>query len=323
MISVVIPVYNAENEISLCLDALLNQTLAKELYEIILVNDGSTDNTEEIARKYDRVKVINQENQGPAAARNNGVRNANSDIIVFTDSDCIAEPNWLEEIIKPFEDPEVVGVQGIYRTKQREIVARFAQIEIEERYRKMSRKDRIDFIGSYSAAYKRKEFEESGGFDTQFPIASGEDADLSYNLSNAGYKLVLNPNAIVSHRHPKTLGKYFKQKFGRAYWRNLLYKKNKKKIIKDSYTPQSLKIQMGLICLIGLMLIISLVATSLLILEIAVAATILLCLSCVPFIIMAMKRDFVIGIVSPFFLILRSLALLLGLGIGFIKEILT
>ncbi|MBC8228413.1 glycosyltransferase family 2 protein, partial [bacterium] len=134
MVSVVIPAYNAEKEIPSCLDSLLNQTFPKEQCEIIVVNDGSTDGTEKIVRKYDGVKIITQANQGPAAARNNGVSESKGDIIVFTDSDCVPEEDWLEEMLKPFNDTEVVGVQGAYKTKQKEVVARFAQIEIEERY---------------------------------------------------------------------------------------------------------------------------------------------------------------------------------------------
>jgi len=322
LVSIVIPAYNAEEEIPPCLDSLLNQTFPKEQYEIIVVSDGSTDRTEEVIRIYDGAKIIAQANQGPAAARNNGVRASKGDIIVFTDSDCVPEKNWLEEMLKPFSDAEVVGVQGAYRTKQKEIVARFAQIEIEERYQKMSRNEWIDFIGSYSAAYRKKEFEEHGGFDTQFPIASGEDADLSYAMSSAGHKLVFNPNAIVYHQHPRTLTKYFRQKFGRAYWRNLLYKKNMGKIIKDSYTPQLLKIQMGLLSLVTLLLLIGVLTTLRSIIGIGVGGILLLCVSYIPFTIQAVKKDITVGVVSPFLLTVRSVALLCGLGIGFIKEIL-
>ena len=321
MVSVVIPAYNAEKEIPSCLDSLLNQTFPKEQCEIIVVNDGSTDGTEKIVRKYDGVKIFTQPNQGPAAARNKGVSESKGEIIVFTDSDCIPEKNWLEEMLKPFNDAEVVGVQGAYKTRQKEVVARFAQIEIEERYWKMSRNERVDFIGSYSAAYRKKEFEEHGGFDTRFPIASGEDADLSYTMSNAGHKLVFNPNAIVYHQHPQTLKKYFRQKFGRAYWRNLLYKKNMGKMIKDSYTPQLLKIQMGLLSLVAFLLLIGALTTSRLVLGIGVCGIPLLGASYIPFMIQAIKKDLFIGLISPFLLTVRSFALLCGLGIGFIKEV--
>jgi cellulose synthase/poly-beta-1,6-N-acetylglucosamine synthase-like glycosyltransferase len=243
VISVIIPAYNAEKQIPLCLDSLSNQSLPKDQYEVIVVDDGSTDRTKEIAGEYEAVRVIAQANQGPAAARNNGASQSKGDILLFTDADCVPTPNWLEEMLKPFSYPEVVGVQGAYRTNQKENVAKFAQAEIEQRYQRMARNERIDFVGSYAAAYRRTEFQRHGGFDTRFPIASGEDADLSYTLSKAGHKLVFNPDAIVYHQHPSSLRRYLKTKFYRGFWRIKLYRKHPQKTITDSYTLQSLKFQ--------------------------------------------------------------------------------
>lgn len=111
-------------------------------------------------------------------------------------------------MIKPFENKDIVGVQGRYKTKQSEIVAKFAQYEIEERYERMRRSRYIDFIGSYSAAYKRGVFLSEGGFDESYPIASGEDPDLSFRLASKGYKMVLNNRALVYHHHPDSLYTY-------------------------------------------------------------------------------------------------------------------
>jgi len=117
----------------------------------------------------------------------------------------------------------VVGVQGCYKSKQRRIIARFIQIEIEKRHRLMEKKRFIDFIGTYAAAYKRDIFLKMGGFDTSFPMASGEDTDLSYRLSDNHYKMVFEPNAFVYHKHPDTLRSYLIMKFWRAYWRIRCY----------------------------------------------------------------------------------------------------
>ena len=320
LVSVIIPAYNAEKHISSCLEALLNQTLASDQYEAIVVNDGSTDRTEEIVRQYDAVRLISQPNNGPAIARNRGVSESKGEIVIFIDSDCVPETDWLEEMSKPFDDPRIVGVQGRYKTKQGELVARFAQLEIEERYKKMLREQWIDFIGTYSAGYRKTEFEECGGFDSRFPIASGEDADLSYTMSEAGHRLVFNPNAVVYHQHPRSLRIYFRQKFGRAYWRILLYRKNIKKVVKDSYTPQLLKIQVMLLGLIFLFLLVGSLVIPRLIIGIMVSGVLLLIASYVPFIIYVAKRDHVVGLVSPFFLTIRASALLCGLIAGFIKE---
>jgi GT2 family glycosyltransferase len=146
-------------------------------------------------------------------------------------------------MVKPFEDASVVGVQGAYRSSQTEWMARFSQIEIEDRYRRMSRSESIDFIGTYAAAYRRDVFFRHGLFDTRFVMASGEDADFSFRLAGRGMRMVFQPEAIVYHRHPTTLSRYLRQKYWRAYWRNLIYRKHFSKVWKDSYTPFSLKVQ--------------------------------------------------------------------------------
>ena len=117
-VSVIIPAYNAEKTLKNCLDALLEQTLLPN--EIIVVDDGSTDSTPTIASTYSLVNLHSQKNQGPAHARNVGARKAKGKIILFLDSDCVPEENWLEEMIKPFQDEKVAGVQGAYKTHQRD-----------------------------------------------------------------------------------------------------------------------------------------------------------------------------------------------------------
>lgn len=299
LVSVIIPAYNGEKVIGDCLDSLKSQDF-KGGKEIIVVDDGSRDRTAEIARERG-VVVLNQENKGPAAARNLGLRRAMGEIVLFTDADCIPEKNWITEMVRPFEDKEVGGVQGIYRTKQSLLVARFGQIEIEDRYRRMGRRDSIDFIGTYSAGYRKSEIGK--GFDEGFRAASGEDAELSYRISREK-RLVFNPSAIVFHRHPESLGKYLRTKFYRAYWRMPVYKKHSKKMVADAYTPQSLKFQIGMLYLI----IVSIVLAALWHQAIWLAGFfyVLFALSMIPFIGFALKRDKKVGIASIGILHLRA-----------------
>lgn len=248
--TVVVPAYNAEKTIAETLRALENQSVPASDFEVIVVDDGSSDATAEIVRGFSRVKLIQQKNGGPAKARNAGARIARGDIVVFTDADCVPEPEWLVQMLKPFEDLTITGVQGAYRTRQTEWVARFVQLEIEERYerqaRAMEKRGRIDFVGSYAAAYRRNEYLEVGGFDPTFPSASGEDPDLSFRLSERGARLVFNPRAVVFHTHPTRLLAYWRTKFFRAYWRVKLYGKNPSKMAGDNYTPKVLNAQIAL-----------------------------------------------------------------------------
>jgi cellulose synthase/poly-beta-1,6-N-acetylglucosamine synthase-like glycosyltransferase len=241
-ISVIIPAYNAKKTIKKCLECILSQDINKK-YEVIVVDDASSDDTIKIVSKFP-VKLIKQKHQGPAKARNLGAKQSKGDIIVFTDSDCLPAKNWLKELIKPFSNPEIVGVSGTYRTMNKEsILARFEGYQIEERHENMKKMERIDFVGTFNCAYRKKIFFKYGGFNTKFKTSSGEDPDLSFKISKDGYKIVFQNKAFVYHYHVDKLSKYLKQKFWRAYWRILLYSSNKEKMTGDSYTSKSLLLQ--------------------------------------------------------------------------------
>lgn len=319
--SLIIPAYNAEKTIAPCLESALNQSLERNDYEIIVVDDGSTDKTSEIVKEFP-VHLIWQENQGPAAARNNRAYEAKGSVLVFTDSDCELGFEFLERMIGPIENnPEIIGVQGTYKTEQVKIVARFAQIEIEQRYAIMQKNKYIDFIGTYAAAYRKDIFLKMGGFDTTFPMASGEDSDFSYRLSRNGYKMVFNSKAFVYHKHPEALREYLRQKYWRGYWRNRIYRKNLRKAIKDSYTPQVLKFQILIAALMG-----SSILSSPIFKETSVYVLLLLfaifVLSCLPFGSYAFSKDVTVGLLSPLLLFGRTCALLVGIVVGLTREIL-
>ncbi|MFH1895682.1 MAG: glycosyltransferase [archaeon] len=335
MISVIVPAFNSEKTIAETISSILSQKTKKE-FELIVVDDASTDSTLKKISEFDKVKLIKLEkNSGPAVARNAGAKKARGEIIVFTDSDCVAEKNWLEEMIKPFEDTKVVGVQGAYKTKQNSLTARFVQAEIEDRYdlmkKSMQKNGSIDFIGSYSAAYRKKTFLEFNGFNESFPIASGEDPELSYRMEKKGLKLEFNPKAVVWHVHPESFLKYIKVKFFRGYWRVLMYKEHKDKMLKDSYTPQALKFQIILLYAIitGLILtalnkliqfnpLISNSVNSALSLFIITAAALFI-LSIIPFTLKALKKDVAAGILVPAFVFFRTIAFCSGLITGILK----
>jgi len=253
--SVIVPVYNGEASIAGCLEALLRQDYPRSDYEVIVVDDGSTDGTADEVSRYTgsqspAVRCVKQANQGPAGARNHGAQAASGDILLFTDSDCSPEPDWISQMVGPLlADPGLAAVKGAYKTRQTSLAARFAQLEFEERYFKLGQQGDIDFVDSYAAAVRGDIFREVGGFDTSFPTANNEDVEFSYRMARLGHRMAFNPRAIVYHRHPDTLWKYFKSKFGRAYWRMAVYKSFPEKIGSDSYTPQSLKLQISAVFL--------------------------------------------------------------------------
>jgi glycosyltransferase involved in cell wall biosynthesis len=241
-VSIIIPTYNRSVLIRQCLDGVLAQRLDSDL-EVIVVDDGSTDDTAQIVQEYPDVRLISQQNAGPAAARNHGVAEARGNLVVFIDDDCIPEPGWLPSLLAPFDNPEIAGAKGAYRTDQTERIARFVQIEYEEKYQQLSRHRYIDFIDTYSAAFRKPVFISAGGYDTAFPTASVEDQEFSFRLANAGHKMVFVPGARVRHRHVATLSGYFRKKFKIGFWKVRVVSKNPNKLAGDSHTPLSLKLQ--------------------------------------------------------------------------------
>jgi GT2 family glycosyltransferase len=314
-VSIIIPTFNGATRIGSCLDALLRQTAGDDA-EIIVVNDGSTDNTAEVVESYSGVRLITQVNAGPAAARNRGASEARGTIILFTDDDCVPMPGWLEAMLEPFEDADVVGAKGVYRTRQKTLVARFVQIDYEDRYRLMSAHDSIDFIDTYSAAFRRDRFLEMTGYDTSFPVACAEDIELSYRMSARGWKMKFVPNAVVYHTHPDTLSKYLKKKYKFAFWRVLAVSKNPGKAMKDTHTPQLMKVQLlfapALLLAIALDLMVRPpVPFSLIVLGVFVVSTL-------PYVLRAVRKDPIVGLLSPVLLAARACAQVLGVAAGLI-----
>jgi len=315
--SVIVPAYNAENTIGKCLESLQKQSFNN--FEVIVVDDASSDSTVEVAKSFPGIKIVKQKHGGPAVGRNNGAKAAKGEILVFTDSDCILDRAWLEQMVKPFEDQSVGGVQGRYKSRQRSLVARFGQLEIEERHEKMARQKSIDFMGSYSAAYRKDLFSKMDGFDTSFPIASGEDTDFSFRVNEAGHKMLFNENAIVFHKHPESLLKYLKIKFFRAFWRTKVYKRHQAKIVQDSYTGQTVKVQVLLFYALIISAAVAVFYPELYLLPWAVLA--LLLLSTLPFAGWAFSKDRAVGILSPGIILLRTSAFGFGIPVGILREI--
>jgi cellulose synthase/poly-beta-1,6-N-acetylglucosamine synthase-like glycosyltransferase len=265
---------------------------------------------------FPTVRLITQANAGPAAARNRGALESHGSIILFTDDDCVPTPDWLKAMLQPFHDPDVTGVKGVYRTHQMELAARFVQIEYEDRYRLMSRHSSIDFVDTYSAAFRREGFLEMNGYDTSFPVACAEDIELSYRMSARGWKMKFAPTAIVYHTHPNTFSAYFRKKYKFAFWRVLAVRKNPGKAVKDSHTPQLMKLQLlfapALLCAVAFDLIVRpSVALSVLVVAGFLVSTL-------PFAMRAFSKDPVIGLLSPALLAARACAQLLGVASGLV-----
>lgn len=228
--SIVIPAYNAEATLAQCLEACIAQTVPP--HEIIVVDDGSTDDTAAIVERYD-LRCIKGKHAGPAAARNAGARAATGDVIVFTDSDCVPERQWLAKLLPAF-DEGAFGAGGSYACANgQHLLARLIHDEIVVRHQRMPRE--ADFLGSFNAAYLRSVFWDVGGFDEDFVAASGEDNDLAYRIHDKNGMLVFNAEARVAHYHPTRLLPYLRTQARHGFWRMKMYAKHPARSGGDHY----------------------------------------------------------------------------------------
>jgi lipopolysaccharide/colanic/teichoic acid biosynthesis glycosyltransferase/GT2 family glycosyltransferase len=328
-----VPAYNAGAVLPRCLSALAKQDYPADCYEVIVVDDGSADETAAVARAAG-ARVICQANAGPAAARNAGAAAAQGELLLFTDADCAPEPGWITALVAPFHPPDqraaavagaVAGAKGAYLTEQTGIVPRFTQLEYEDRYDRMIGAESIDFIDTYSAAYRRAVFLANHGFDTIFPTASVEDQEFSFRLAEKGYRLVFVPQARVTHLHNPTLAAYIRRKFLIGYWKALLTAWHPTRLVRDSHTPQALKVQMALAALAGVAALTAAVALpssrplAWAALAAAGLAVIAFELTALPFLGKAWRRDRGVLLPSVGLLWVRAYALGAGFAAGLVR----
>lgn len=233
LVSVVIPAFNAEETISEVVHAAIEQDLAAGL-EVIVVDDGSTDQTANQAEQAG-ARVLQQSNQGPAAARNAGWHAAQGEVVLFTDSDCKPHKDWAKRLLSGFTNPGVGAVAGSYGIwNPYSWLARNVHEEIKNRHAKMGGSIRV--FGSYNVAIKKEVLEKLNGFDDNYRRASGEDNDLSYRMLKAGFTIDFHPEALVDHLHQESIFRYLKEQARHGYYRMLMYRTHPEMITGDDYT---------------------------------------------------------------------------------------
>jgi len=219
-VSVIIPTHNRCNSLKKTLYSLINQTYPKENYELIVIDDGGSDATERMVESIKKnthlnIKYFWQKNQGPAAARNLGIKHVSADIIAFTDDDCIVHPDWLENIAKAYEkNPDAMIIGGETLPPKGRIVAAVGQgLTKNAFFDYVDGKKQAIFFPTCNASFRREVFDNAGLFDTDFPLAAGEDLEFCWRCFKKGMKLLYQPQIKVTHYCAANLKQYAKQSF--------------------------------------------------------------------------------------------------------------
>lgn len=198
-VSVVIPAYNEERYIEKCLVSLRGQSY-KDI-EIILVDDGSTDKTRDIVKKFKEVTLLKGKHKGPGVSRNLGAKRAKGEILVFVDADMTFDKDYVKNLTSPiFKDKKILGTTHDYEVAT----------NISNQYSKLWGKVRVSKEHAHEVkifrAIRRKSFLKYGGFDPKYGYA--DDQTLFYKY---GLKPIVAHNTICYHRNPESLRETYKQ----------------------------------------------------------------------------------------------------------------
>lgn len=216
--SVVVPFFNAEKTLSLCIDGLLAQSVMP--VDVILVDNNSSDRSTTIARDAckafpDIFSYVHEPRPGAAVARNRGVGRARGSIICFTDSDCIPDADWLAGLVAPFANPMIGAVAGRILGYTTDTL--FDKFHYLFTLRGLSAPEVFDeFLvarGGFptaNLAVRKDVFEQIDGFDDSLGVF-GEDYDLCARIYRAGYSIQYTPEALTRHKHRANLKATWKQ----------------------------------------------------------------------------------------------------------------
>ena len=216
-VSVVIPVKDRAEELRRCLESLKRVRYPAEQLEILVVDDGSRDETREVARSMGASVIPSGgEGRGPAAARTRGASVARGEILAFLDSDCAASEEWLAELAVTFEDPDVAAVGG--RVNGMHASSALDRYEAEMSSLCLGAQGRSGqhgkdtfYLPSCNLLVRRRDFVESGGFREELQVA--EDVDLSWRLRDRGRRIVYTPAGSIVHEHRNRLGAFLRRRF--------------------------------------------------------------------------------------------------------------
>ena len=253
-VSIIIPVKNNGKIIESCIKSLINLNYPKDKIEIIIVDGNSTDNTREIAHKYN-LKVILDEGKGRAIAINAGVLHAQGEYIAFTDADCLPDLNWIHNLLKYFNSDYVGGVGGpnIVPPNSSSFIKAIEYISMQSpNAKKFDLAGEVDSIAGCNSIYRSDILKQ---FIPLPQVGYIEDTLLNYRIRKANFKLLSAPEAVVWHnRHYSSLSAFFKQtiSMGKGIVEGARFEKD---LIKPFHFLMGLSLPLFIVFFIGMSLL--------------------------------------------------------------------
>jgi cellulose synthase/poly-beta-1,6-N-acetylglucosamine synthase-like glycosyltransferase len=218
-VSVVVPVLNGAATLFETLASITAQADGRRPIEIIVVDDGSRDQSRTIvneAARHAPIRVLDGPRRGAAAAVNCGIRAARYPVIAQIDQDVALERDWLERVAACFADPRVGAVQGRYTSHRADgFFNRVMALDLEQRYDRLA--EHVDHVCTGNTAYRAEALAAVGLLNEE--LGYGYDNDLSYRLGAAGYRLRFCRDARSRHRWREGLAGYLRQQYGFGYGR--------------------------------------------------------------------------------------------------------
>ena len=216
-ISIVIPVLDRAGELSRCLDSIALIDYPKEKIEVIVVDDGSCDDSAQVARRHGALVVSSGgTRRGPAAARNVGATHAKGEILAFIDSDCSASAGWLAELVHLFRDARTAAVGGMVdgmccASGVDRYEAVMSSLSLGSRERFGGSGDDTFYLPSCNLLVRRDLFISVNGFKDSMHV--GEDVDLTWRLRDAGWTIAYLPAGRILHQHRSTVRSFMSRRF--------------------------------------------------------------------------------------------------------------
>ena len=214
-VSVVVPMYNSQETIESCLDSLVKLDYPKSRYEIIIVDDHSTDDSVNIVKSFvyahDNIRLLKQKigKKGPAAARNLGIKQAKGEFIASTDSDEIMFSNWLNELLPYFSDSNIAAVGALLKESHpldSGISPKIQSILIDPR-------EKPSTVAAGNVIYRKKILQELERFN-EFCVFNDLDVDLHYRLQEKGFELIAVQKYLGQHRQRHSLKAFYNRMKG-------------------------------------------------------------------------------------------------------------